>query len=296
MPLDDFGKKGVRARPAPKDVAQRVVTSMPVRGSLPVRPVNGDPKAKADTNRDDRIVVTAPPAGVRPARQLPPERRTGAATRKPGVALDNELRRTRINDGRAPLSTPDADSEDIKVKNTGAVKRPLPPATRTRVDTRKSVGDDDGAPPVGRPARRSTPSAKEDERSPSPNVKERPQGERNVVERLPGERSRPATRRIDENRDESPPVERRREERPPVERRSQPPRPDPPKERPSPPAERERPVARERNPTPRQETKPSSREESKQPTSRQEDKHPPAPSEPPRERKAPARPGKVSEP
>jgi hypothetical protein len=275
MPIDDFGKKGVRARPAPKDVAQRIVTSLPVRGSLPIRPVNDDPKAKADTNKGDRIVVTTPPAGVRPARQLPPERRTGAATRKPGVALDNELRRTRINNGRAPLSTTDADSGDIKVKNTGAVTRPLPPATRTRVerrvDTRKSVGDDDdGAPPAGRPVRRSTPTAKEEERSPSPKVNERPERER----------SRPATRRIDESRDESPPVERRREERPPVERRSQPHRPDPPKERPSPPAERERPAARERNPAPREESKQS----------------PPPPSEPARERNAPPRHGKTSEP
>ena len=278
---EDFGKHGVRARPAPKDLAQRVITTPPVRGSLPIRPVNADPKGKAETNKGDRVIVTTPPAGVRPARQLPPERRTGATTRKPGVALDNELRRTRINKGRAPRSAPDADSEDAKVKTTGAVKRPVPPATRTRVERRvntdKSVGDDDGAPPVGRPVRQRTPKAQEEERTPSPNVIAQPEGER----------SRPAPRRVDENKVERPPVERRREERPPVERRSQPPRPDPPKERPSPPAERERPVVRERTPAPREETKQSTRGESK---------HSPPPSEPARERNAPAQHGKGSAP
>lgn len=294
LPADEFNRYGVRGRPAPPDLAQQIVRTPPVRGSLPIVPADRGVKGRAGINVDGQIVVS-PPAGIRPARPMPPERHTGAITRKPGVALDDELRRTRLYNGREPQPVERAGTDDdtrAKTNRTGAVARPAPPAApRTRVEGRIDTGrvDNDGTTPAGRTIRpRDTNTQEESPPSPT-DVNERPERTRRPM----------PPRRVDENRDERPPVERRSQ---PVERISPPSRPDPPKERPAPPAERERPVTRERTsqppeprtqPAPPREQPPAPRKETPPPAPRRETT-PPSPAEPSRQRNAPARPEKVS--
>lgn len=292
LPADEFGRRGALGRRPPKDEAQRIIATEPVRGSLPVRPAETGRVDRVDrTGKDTRTVVGSPPERTTvPARSLPPERRTGAATRKPGVALDEELQRTRVYNGREPRPRPAAGTDTTRDNNTGAVARPAPPATRppVRVETRRN--DNDGEqPPVVRPVRGRNPNAQEDQAQeqqpqspPAPNVNERP-----VRERPPA-----PPRRVDDNRDE----------RPPVERRPEPPRPDPPRERPAPPKERatpppperERPQPRERQPepAPRQEP-PAPPREQPQPPRQEENKQPSPPPERSRERDAPSRPERM---
>jgi hypothetical protein len=243
VPTNDFGKYGVRPRPAPQDLAQRVITSPPVRGPLPIVPADTRIKDRAGTNDGTRVVVVTPER-VTPPRSLPPvPRTTGAATRKPGAALDDELRRSRVYQGREPSPAPSAGTDDVRGSNAGAVTRPrpVPPVVRPPVERRVGGGktSGDGAPPAPRPVRQRAPNAQEEEERPSsstPNVNGRPERER----------ERPATRRVEENRDE----------RPPVERRSQPPRTEQPRERPSPPVERERTETKEHTSAPVERTQP----------------------------------------
>lgn len=193
LPASNFGTSTVRAQAAPADIARRAITSEPVRGSLPVRPVNArSSSSSADANTLSRTNV-ARPAPTAPARLLP-NRPTGAATRTPGVALDNELRRTRLYNGREPRPAvvgSGMSSGATASGSTGAVVRPPRPAMRPPVERNIERGLDrsssaqTGARPV-RPARPNTP----DQRSPSPDVNERPA----YVERrtAPAPRPRPS--------------------------------------------------------------------------------------------------------
>jgi hypothetical protein len=296
LPADEFGRRGAHGRAPAKDEAQRIITTEPVRGPLPVRVADTGRTDRVNPGKGDRSVVPTPDR-TEPARPLPPERRTGAATRKPGVALDAELQRTRVYNGREPRPAPSAGTTPSRDNNTGAVARPVPPATRPPVEGRVGTGktDNDDAPPVKRPVRERAPTAQEEqpERPPAPTVNERPERER-----------RPAPpRRVDDHRDNSPPVERT----------TQPPRPDPPRERPAPPptererpapvrerpepvrerpapppAERERPVERERPPAPEPRPEPAPPRE-QPPPPREENKQPP----PSREREAPSHPERM---
>jgi hypothetical protein len=144
LSADEFNKYGVRGRPAPPELAQQIVRTDPARGSLPIVPADRGVKGRPNINVDGQVVVQ-PPAGTRPARPLPPVRQTGAITRKPGVALDVELRRTR-GEGRV---------------DTGRV-------------------DNDGAPPTARPVRPRASNTQGEPPSP-PNVNERPERERRPV-------------------------------------------------------------------------------------------------------------------
>jgi hypothetical protein len=165
LPAAEFGRHGARPRPATKDVARRIITTEPVRGPLPVRPV--------DTRRIDRVGkdngagIVAPPPASRPARPLPPERRTGAATRKPGVALDAELQRTRVYDGREPRPVAGAGTDTSRDKNTGAGARPVPPRERpVPPPTERERPEKRERPPA--PAPRQEPPPRKENKQPPP--------------------------------------------------------------------------------------------------------------------------------
>ena len=326
LPAREFGKGVARALPASKELALRAITSEPVRGKLPVRPVESDPAAGAGgqtpaprQRRGDTLVIRNP---TDPDRTLV-ERKTGAASRKPGLALDEELRRGRIYNNREPRvtkvdrgdaniggggNTPIGDNAERGTRNnsergTGAVARPARPI-RTRGLRDGASGDDAGTktdtPAMKRPIRQVDPG--DETVRPLPSVNDgRP--ERKV---RPAERERPN----DDN--DAPPVYRpsrpeRREERmkpevrderptPPVERRQparEEERPAPRMERPEPRDERPAPPPREERPAPREERSASPREKrrSEPPPQREERKSAPLPREerrtdPTREREA----------
>jgi hypothetical protein len=128
MPAKDFGGDG-RTRPADDTLARRVMSAEPLRTDLPVRPAYAAGDRAIAGNRTERVMV-ARPARVAPPRELT-ERPTGAATRTPGVQLDNELRRSRILNGReARQEVPgptNGGTGPVETRPTGAVARPARP-------------------------------------------------------------------------------------------------------------------------------------------------------------------------
>src|SRR6185503_3831832 len=145
----DFGADSVRTRPADDALARRVFNADPLRTDLPVRPASAAGDRGAAGEPGGRITV------ARPARVAPPveviERPTGAAARAPGVQLDNELRRTRVLNGRegvvarpqSPAPTAGAGPEETRP--TGAVTRPLPASRPPRETPRSDPrGDNNG--------------------------------------------------------------------------------------------------------------------------------------------------------
>lgn len=101
VPAQNFGAGGVRPQPVPGELARRALTGDPVRQRLPIKPnpANGDGVVAAHGARDANGALVAKMLTIRnPA----PIRPTGAAPRTPGVALDETLRRTRIDRTTAP--------------------------------------------------------------------------------------------------------------------------------------------------------------------------------------------------
>jgi hypothetical protein len=145
LPAGDFGADGARLRPANDVLARQAINAEPLHTDLPVRPAHvlGDRGNAGE--RGERFTV-ARPARVAPPRDLS-DRPTGAAPRSPGVALDNELRRTRILNGREGLSarpefsTPTAGAAGtVETRPTGAVARPARPIRE--IDPRNDGGRD----------------------------------------------------------------------------------------------------------------------------------------------------------
>jgi FecR protein len=125
VPRRDFGDPDRRGRAVDDErIARRVVDSAPQNGDLP------------------RFTRTVPGGdGVqnagRPGRRIPvvqiPERPTGATERAPGVALDEELRRSRVFRGREPrpVEPPETTTTPVtEAQPTGAVVRPEPEVPR----------------------------------------------------------------------------------------------------------------------------------------------------------------------
>ncbi|HEX7175942.1 MAG TPA: DUF6600 domain-containing protein [Pyrinomonadaceae bacterium] len=320
VPARDFGADSLRGRAAAADIARRTVTGEPVRGRLPITPADvgrtstfatparvgprGEVRTGAGVAADSgagarpgnreglRINRSAP---VTPPRDIP-QRDTGAASRTPGVPLDEELRRTRVLGGRElrfPSPTSDgADARDDD-RGTGAVARPARPA---RVSpTERGLPAEGAAPSVRRPR---TPG--ESERSfPSPGTS------------VPTERTRPAERERDDEGDAARPARPSRVGRPEVDREqpsderpaSRPradERPEPrervrprEEERLSPPVRHDPPPQREERPAPRHEPAP------RQETPPQRDSAPPPSNErpaapPPQRQERPAPPSRDS--
>lgn len=287
----DFGADSGRSRAADETVARRVITAEPLRGDLPVRPARSPESGAGE--RSERF-TTARPARVAPAIDLP-ERSTGAATRIPGVALDNELRRTRVLNGRdlRPAIRMDnnpnaAEPTAIEMRPTGAVTRPArpvrEPVDRSGESERRVQENVDPAERPAVPSSRRTPidpqqqpdtnapdSREPRERRPT-TVPVRPRADEN---NSPAQRPERPERTDRPQRIEPPPVERTEDSEPAAQpqRRE---RTETPAPRPEPPARRYEPPAPRSETAPRHEPRP----ERSEPAPRHES--PPQRSEPPR--------------
>lgn len=170
MPVTDFGMISPKIKSAPLSVAQTVIQSEPVAATnLPIGSPKGGIKSDGPVKSENPLAVS-PTRGRDKAASAPLE--TGAARRKPGVALDDELRKTRVLNGREPILTkgPDRGGLSGETKDTGAVTRPVRPPAKTTSTGQGS--DSDTIAPV-RPTR-STPSVKSDNSSDTMNEPVRP--------------------------------------------------------------------------------------------------------------------------
>jgi hypothetical protein len=155
MPVKDFGTTKPTIKQAPLSVAQTVIKSEPIAiNNLPVK----TPRTLSDTNTP---VKSENPLSVRSTRGRDKEAsaplQTGAAIRKPGVALDDELRKTRVLNGREPVTTRSTDRGGLnggETKDTGAVTRPVRPYGKPA--SVGQGGDDNNIAPV-RPSRSNAP-------------------------------------------------------------------------------------------------------------------------------------------
>ncbi|HVF67434.1 MAG TPA: DUF6600 domain-containing protein [Pyrinomonadaceae bacterium] len=295
----EFGVENLRARPAAQDVAQRALTSEPVlRGQLPATRPNGprvlNPTGGEVNNRvrgaNGREVLTiVRPAPVGPARALP-NRDTGAAARTPGVALDSELRRTRVFNNREPRVAPDVPAgTQGGVDTTGAVTRPDSPR-RNQSDSggeeTRRVRPVRTAPTIDAP--RTDTDASPRTNGDSERVRRREPDTRNDDAGVP--RVRPVRPRYEQPPVNSQPRDEERPSAPPVINRPEP-RTRPHEDRPSaPPPRREDPAPSrpERSappPEPRREAPPPRQEQPRQEAPRQER---PRESPPQQERPRPA--------
>ena len=93
--IGDFGGDNVRFKAANNALARKVVGDDPLKGDLLLRPANV--VVRNENGANTRVTLAKP--RVKPAADLV-ERPTGAAIRKPGVALDGELRNSRVFGGR----------------------------------------------------------------------------------------------------------------------------------------------------------------------------------------------------
>jgi hypothetical protein len=296
LPTRQFGRRGSRGQRASTEVARRAFDSDPVRGRLPITPTDG----AGETGRRAPRIFDARRGtsnGTAPAWRNRP---TGAGRRTPGVALDGELRRSRVFRGREPRGAPATGENNgggifdrVNTGDTGAVARPsrrrTRPADGQPVERGASRDNgNSGAPSTERPAR--PPRNPGDERrqwpTPSPNTGRpdggntesappTPRGRRGRDDNDGGEnegrrerrrepRSEPGPETQPEPRRE-PRSERRPERRPEPRPEAAPEsRPEPRSERRSEPRSEPRPERRpEPRPEPRPETRPEPRPESR---------------------------------
>src|SRR4030095_4279504 len=167
-PARAFGDDAVRAERAEALVARRALSSQPLRGGLPARPVAD----RDGTSTTDRSSVVRPPRSDRVVDV--PGRVTGAATRTPGAPLDDELRRSRVFNGREPRTASPADSSNVgppENRPTGAVTRPPRNIDSTPATPDLSAPSNDSSKPtrsrVTTPASPSTPDEDRTDRRPA---------------------------------------------------------------------------------------------------------------------------------
>jgi hypothetical protein len=306
VPAREFGSGRGRFQPANPDIAWRAVAGEPMRPRLPIAPGRTDQNIAGDHDRPPRgRALPERPRSTVPASTLL-DRPTGAAARQPGRPLDDELRRSRLYNGRnprPPRSPSEEAGADPAARSTGAVLRPARPAAPRERDTdaadrgfpnnapspvrpalparpvRPPARDEDH-PPVDenaaperraeRPPRR-PPRADAPPSSPTEEAPARPPSNPERIERHPARPDRPA------HIDRDVPVERpaRQQERretqtpqtEPVQHERQ--RPDPPSPRREEPPPRAEPAHREETPPPQPSSPPPPREETPPPRARE---------------------------
>ena len=136
LPRGDFGNPDRRGRGVEEPLARRVIDRDPDRVDLPRR----------DGHGGGRVVRI-------------PDQPTGAAERRPGVALDDDLRRNRIFHGREPrqnqpaqTSTTTTPAVNTATQPSGAIARPEPAVRREpRTDPPGDSEDRRGGGRQGRP-------------------------------------------------------------------------------------------------------------------------------------------------
>jgi FecR protein len=257
MPRRDVGDPNRPGVPAGEVAGRRIIEADPERGDFPLR--GGQAGANPNQPRRDD--------GDSGNRRRPPvvrvsERPTGATQRAPGVALDDDLRRSRVFRGREPrpdnpvrpvvqtgAATP-APTSETENRPSGAVARPEPGSRRGErreegERRRRDRDSGDNTPRNAEPRNAAPPSTPEtNNNQPAPvarpetprESRPQPRPESRPVEQ-PRPRFEPRTspddprpQRIPEPRSE-PRSERRSESprsEPRSEPRSQPSRPDPP--------------------------------------------------------------------
>lgn len=314
LPARDFGRQTARTQVASDEIARRAITGEPVRGRLPITPVDslgGRGTGELDSRRGPRTLAARPPTSNGTGPTTLQDRPTGAATRTPGVPLDGELRRTRLYNGREPRPVLNAGENNsnngggsgsagsnpvvVDPGNTGAVARP----TRTRGGDRQPVergtpqgndGNNNGTTPwYERPARPARVNPSEERRqstsTPAPSV-ERPDGGDSEVAPTPAPAPEPRARPRRNDNDGGGEIEPRPTRRPEARPDTRPePRPEPqPETRPEPrrePRSEPRPETREDpRPEPRPESRPEPRPEPRpesRPESRSEPRSEPRP-------------------
>ncbi len=323
VPAREFGRQAARTQAASDEIARRAITGEPVRGRLPITPIDridGQGTGELD-RRGGRVATARPPTpnGTDPALQ---DRPTGAARRTPGVPLDGELRRTRLYNGREPRPVVNAGENNGNSSggsgggsnpviadpgNTGAVARPPRPRGVDRTPVERGTQGNDGnngtTPWYERPARPARVNPSEERRqsttTPIPNVARPDGGDAGVIPApAPAPAPEPAPRvrpRRDDN--DGGDIERRPSRRPETRPETTPePRPEPQPEsrpeprresRPEPTREAPRPEYRpEPRPEPRPESRPEPRQESR-PEPRQESRPEPRPEPQPESRPEP---------
>jgi hypothetical protein len=327
MQARQFARGMTRGQAATKELAMRAVSTDPVRGKLPIRPAEDDLKTADGASaggrtpvvrerRGDALVIRNP---TDPSRTLV-DRRTGAGERKPGLALDGELRRGRIYNNREPRkierigdttsgggtnstiggnergngkNTEGRILDDNGDRKTGAVARPVRPIRTTDGATVGDGSSTTGAPASQRPVRQVDPETE--------TLRPRPRVNNDTGER-PERRVKPVERPSDDataapdNRRERPTV---REERAKPAERSAPdvyrPRPEVREDRKSQREERPEPryerPAREERPAPREErsSPPPQREERSSPPPQREERSAPSPAREERRADPPSR-------
>ena len=285
----DFGAAGARARPADAALARQVANGEPVRGDLPVRPANA-PSDRMGGGGRAGSATAARPARVDPGPDFPQraERPTGAAVRSPGVALDEELRRSRVLNGRearpsrADLPAASGGVGAVETRPTGAVERPARAGgdserrdDPSRMPVRNPATEE--STPVDRPDRTERPAETDRNERPDRPVRAEPREQPGRVE----SRETPPVRYDPPKRAEPPP-----RSDPPPQRYEPPPRNDPPPQRYEPPPRNDPPPQRyeppPRNDPPPQRYEPPPRNDP--PPQRSE---PPARSDPPPQRSEP---------
>jgi len=132
---NQLGSDNLRARRADAALARRAFETTPLRG-LPARApanVNSGSTRARETVQGQPTRVTPNVQGV--------GRPTGAAARQPGVQLDDELRRSRVFNGREPRAVVTTENSTTssgatETRPTGAIARPAPATrpTTERVD------------------------------------------------------------------------------------------------------------------------------------------------------------------
>ena len=113
-----IGSEDLRTRRADEALAKRAMTEVPLRTGLPARPATVDAVTSGNASRSPRMESGTPASTS-----------TGASIRTPGAPLDDELRRSRVFNGREarPTATtvnPTTSTSEIEARPTGAVTRP----------------------------------------------------------------------------------------------------------------------------------------------------------------------------
>jgi FecR protein len=212
LPADQFGRVTKGNLAAPLSVATGVLSRVPeVARTAPVLPTASDVR-----QRGAREILVPPPSVA--SRETA---RTGAAARRPGEPLDQDLRTTRIFGGRTPAKTPSIPlgtvPGSVTGRPTGAVDRPasvtrptsrapvvsMPPADRSARDVPPVRQD----PPATRaPAPRYEPPVRQDPPSSRPPNPEPP------VNRQPPARQEPPAAKPEPKPDVKPPMESRKKD------------------------------------------------------------------------------------
>jgi hypothetical protein len=288
-----IGTEDLRPRRADDALARRAIAAEPLRTGLPARPATVDSATRTEG------------AGGRPARVSlgEPSASTGAATRTPGVPLDDELRRSRVLNGReARPATPVVDTTtsgggEVETRPTGAVTRPARAPRETldrgddsdrnpnsgtgaseRPDRRPSVMPNNSSGDVARPTR-SDPPANSDSG-------EKPMRGRERIEPARPERSESPAPTFESRPQRSEPPARveapQRSEAPPQRSEAPPQRNDPPPQRSEAPQRTESPRSEPRSEPPSRPSRPDNYEPPERPSRSESPRSEPSRSESPR--------------